>query len=83
MTASYWMGSDGSYYVNTSAEIFEDLGRQKFALQLFRALTPNDEECQHLHMQTVVDICKMAKGIVGNPFLGAFVNTWMEKLPSL
>lgn len=74
----FWIGSDGAPYFNSTATIFEDLGRQKELVQLYQQSSPSDTICTHLYFQSTYDMCKAVEGIVKSPFTRIFMDGFLR-----
>lgn len=75
---THWKGSDGAPYFNSTATIFEDLGRQKELVQIYQQASPSDTTCSHLYFQSTLDLCKAMTGIVKSPFARVFVDGFLR-----
>jgi hypothetical protein len=63
---------DESYYLNSTAEIFEDLGRQKQEVTVLTPISKTDRNFEHIYYHSTFDICKRAKGLISNSFMEVF-----------
>lgn len=79
INVTYWNDPSGTAYFNTSAECFEDLGKQKLTMTIYQPLTPSDYECTHVYMKTSVDFCKAANGLFSNSFIRTFMLGFLDK----
>lgn len=78
LTVTSFKGSDNLYYFNSSAEILEDLGRQKEDISVFTPVSKSDRNYEHLYYRSTFDICKRANGLRSNSFMRAFMDGFMK-----
>jgi hypothetical protein len=79
LNVSFVKGQDNLIYWNTSAEIFENLGKQKQIIKIFTPETQKDQVCEHLYFSTSIDLCRFSKGVRSNPFMKAFMDGFFKK----
>lgn len=75
---TYWKGSDGAPYFNSTATIFEDLGRQKELVQIYQQASPSDTSCSHSYFQSTLDLCKAMTGVAKSPVARVFVDGFLR-----
>lgn len=66
------------YYFNSTAEIYEDLGRQKQDIGVFIPSSKLDRVYEHVYFRSSFDICKRANGLTSNSFMRAFMDGFMK-----
>lgn len=71
LNVSYWKTTGGKFYFNISVEYFEDLGKQKNIIQIFRPTTTADEKCETLFLGTSYDNCRRLNS---NAFMRMFLD---------
>lgn len=79
LTLVVWNGSDNIFYLNSRAEIFEDLGRQKEDVMLFTPASEIDKDLKHVTYKSSFDFCKGARNIMSNKFLLTYLGELVKK----
>lgn len=69
----FWKGSNSHYFFNSTAEIFENLGRQKQIISVFTPQSKNDRTTEKYYFQSVFDACKSGEHRITTKLLKSFI----------